>query len=181
MKASRRQMDRAFSCPIIVRSYREELARAYSNRARINRPVRPYSGHYALTGDCKFPSQPIGRQLGNLRLRTCDPPPIRRSTRLKPQYHSRAIQPGIRSRVFQDFALHRDAQDTPGRRGCNTILAWGTPTHWTQHRSPDLQPLRRASSWSASVGALVCDKLASWTFVSSSTAMKSSSPGRGRT
>jgi hypothetical protein len=33
MKASRRETDRAFSCPIIVRSYREELPRAYSNRA----------------------------------------------------------------------------------------------------------------------------------------------------
>ena len=51
MKASRREMDRAFSCPIIVWSYREELPRAYSNRTRINRPVRPYSGHYALTVD----------------------------------------------------------------------------------------------------------------------------------
>ena len=94
-KASRREVDRAFSCPIIVRSYREELPRAYSNRARINRPVRPYSGHYALTVDCKFPSQPIGRQLENLRLWTSDPPPDWRSTRLKPKYHSRAV---LRSR-----------------------------------------------------------------------------------
>ena len=74
MKASRREMDRAFSCLIIVRSYREELPRAYSNRARINRPVRPYSGHYALTVDCKFPSQPIARHQRNLRLFPSDPP-----------------------------------------------------------------------------------------------------------
>src|SRR6185437_14385913 len=99
MKASRREMDRAFSCLIIVRSYREELPRAYSNRARINRPVRPYSGHYALTVDCKFPSQPIGRQLGNLRLWTSDPPPIRRTHASSQSITRVQFNPGITSRV----------------------------------------------------------------------------------
>jgi hypothetical protein len=151
MKASRREMDRAFSCLIIVRSYREELPRAYSNRARINRPVRPYSGHYALTVDCKLPSQPIGRQLGNLRLWTSDPPPIRRSTRLKPKYHSRAIQP--RYNIACSKILHCTVTlETHWRhRHCNSWRG-GRPLHTqdAQALKPRFSlPLRRGFFMSA--------------------------------
>jgi hypothetical protein len=163
MKASRREMDRAFSCLIIVRSYREELPRAYSNRARINRPVRPYSGHYALTVDCKFPSQPIGRQLGNLRLRTCDPPPIRRSTRLKPQYHSRPSQPGYK--IGCSKILHCTVTPKTHRGGEVVIRSSrGEPlfTHWThKHRSPGSQPPRRGFSFLANKGLLSGNRIPS--------------------
>ena len=134
-----------------MRSYREELPRAYSNRARINRPVRPYSGHYALTVDCKFPSQPIGRQLGNLRLWTSDPPPIRRSTRLKPKYHSRAIQP--RYNIACSKILHCTVTlETHWRhRHCNSWRG-GRPLHTqdAQALKPRFSlPLRRGFFMSA--------------------------------
>ena len=54
---------------------------AYSNRARKDRLAQPYTGHYALAADCKFPSRPKRRQRRSLRAMSSDSPE-RRGIRL---------------------------------------------------------------------------------------------------
>jgi hypothetical protein len=91
MKASRREMDRAFSCPIIVRSYREEVPRVQDSKARQSCLAGQYSGHDALPADCKCPWQPKMERPLSLRSSPCDPPYLAWHTP-QPQYHSR---PGL--------------------------------------------------------------------------------------